>query len=231
MSLDFNFISKCIIKLLNALPLTLLITVMPFALGGFLGLIFALILQKKVFVLSGVVRVFNSFFRSVPLILLLFLGYYGTPRFINYFSGTKIISSADINNNVTAIIILTLYSTAFLCEIIRGAMKSVDVKQLEAGYVLGMSKSQILFGIYIPQAAIVALPNLTNFFQGLFKSCSVVFCIGVVDIMSAAKIEAEVGYRYIEAYLTVGVIYLLFSIFITKLSLSLEKKTYNNTIK
>lgn len=217
MSLDFDFINKCLIELVKALPLTILITVMPFVVGGMLGLILALILQKRVFILALIVRVFNSFFRSVPLVLLLFLGYYGTPRFINYFSNAKVIASADINKNVTAIIIITLYSTAFLCEIIRGAMKSVDVKQLEAGYVLGMSRWQILFGIYLPQAAVVALPNLANFFQGLFKSCSVVFCIGVVDIMSAAKIEAEVGYRYIEAYLTVGVLYLIVSVIITKL--------------
>ena len=131
--------------------------------------------------------------------------------------------SIDMNKNVTAVVTLTLYSSAFLCEIVRGALNSVDMRQMEAAHALGMTKRQAYFRIIIPQAIIVALPNYFNFFLALLKGTSVVFTISVVDIMAAAKLQAEYGYRYIEAYTLVGFFYIILSIGFSQIFTRIEK--------
>ena len=128
-----------------------------------------------------------------------------------------------MNKNVTAVGTLTLYSSAFLCEIVRGALNSVDMRQMEAAHALGMTKRQAYFRIISPQAIIVALPNYFNFFLALLKGTSVVFTISVVDIMAAAKLQAEYGYRYIEAYTLVGFFYIILSIGFSQIFTRIEK--------
>ena len=131
--------------------------------------------------------------------------------------------SIDMSKNATAIVTLTLYAAAFLCEIVRGAFNSVDMRQMEAAHALGMTKPQAYFRIIIPQAIIVALPNYFNFFLALLKGSSVVFTISVVDIMAAAKLQAEYGYRYIEAYTLVGFFYIVLSLGFSWLFKKIEK--------
>lgn len=77
-----------------------------------------------------------------------------------FYGGERVWGSIDMNKNVTAVVTLTLYSSAFLCEIVRGALNSVDMRQMEAAHALGMTKRQAYFRIIIPQAIIVALPEL-----------------------------------------------------------------------
>lgn len=225
MDFSWEFISESIKPVLRALPLTMFLTVFPMVAGLIIGFIFALIRSHKVPVLSQIVAVYVSFFRSIPLIVLLFLAFYGTPKFINFVfhGGVRKVGSINMNNNLTAIIILTLYAAAFLCEIVRGALKAVDAKQLEAAHALGMTKLSAYLRIIIPQAIIVALPNYFNFFLALLKGTSVVFTISVVDIMSAAKLQAEYSYRFIEAYVLVGFIYIVLSLVFSKCFSAIEK--------
>lgn len=225
MSLSFEFMQSAIGYVLVALPLTLFLTFFSVIVGLVIGFLLALIKINKVPVLSEIVTVYISFFRSIPLLVLLFLGYYGTPKLINFiaYGGERVVGANDMNNNLTAIIILTLYASAFLCEIVRGALSSVDMKQMEAAHSLGMTKLQAYIRIVIPQAVIVALPNYFNFVLAQLKGTSVVFTISVIDIMAAAKLQAEYGYRFIEAYILVAVIYIALSVSLSFVFSKLEK--------
>ena len=118
---------------------------------------------------------------------------------------------------------LTLYSGAYLCEIIRGAFDAVDLRQLEAAHAIGMTRLTGYWRIVIPQAVVVALPNYFNFVLSTLKNTSIVFTISVMDMMAVAKLAAEDGYRFIEAYIMVGVIYILFSIIFSQLFAALER--------
>lgn len=225
MNFSWAFIFDTTGYVVKALPLTLFLTIFPVTAGLVLGFLLALLKMYRVPVANRLVSIYVSFFRSIPLLVLLFLAFYGIPKLINFtfYGGERVWGSIDMNKNVTAVVTLTLYSSAFLCEI-GGALNSVDMRQMEAAHALGMTKRQAYFRIIIPQAIIVALPNYFNFFLALLKGTSVVFTISVVDIMAAAKLQAEYGYRYIEAYTLVGFFYIILSIGFSQIFTRIEKK-------
>lgn len=225
MNFSFEFIVESFGYVVKAIPMTLLLTFVPVTLGLVLGFLISLIKINRIPVFSQLVTVYNSFFRSIPLVVLFFLVYYGMPKIINHAvnGGMRVVTAKNLNNNVIAIVTLTLYSSAFLCEIVRGALSAVDMRQMEAAHALGMTKFQAYIRIIIPQAIVVALPNYFNFVLALLKGTSVVFTISVVDMMSAAKLQAEVGYRFVEAYVLVGAFYIIFSLFFSQIFLAIER--------
>lgn len=226
MNFSWEFIGNTLSYVVKAIPMTLFLTFFPVIVGLVIGFLLALVKINKVPVLSQVISVLSSFFRSVPLLVLLFLVYYGTPKFLNFtvYGGERVLGSKNINNDLVAIITLTIYASAFLSEIIRGALSSVDKGQFEAAHALGLTKLQTYIRIIIPQAVVVALPNYFNFVLALLKGSSVVFTISVVDMMSAAKLQAEDGYRFIEAYALVGAFYIIFSLIFSNLFLKIEHR-------
>ncbi len=225
MNFSLDFIIDTSRYVIEAIPMTLFLTFFPVTAGLILGFLIALLKIKELPVISQLITVYNSFFRSIPLVVLLFLVYYGLPKVINaaLYDGYRTVSVKNINSTLVAVITLTLYASSFLCEIVRGALSSVDMKQREAATALGMTPLQTYTRIIIPQAVVVALPNYFNFVLALLKGTAVVFTISVVDIMSAAKLQAEYGYRYVEAYVLVGVFYIVFSIVFSRLFLLVEK--------
>lgn len=122
-----------------------------------------------------------------------------------------------------ALIVLTLYSSAYITEIIRGALNSVDMKQMEATHSIGMTKKDSYLRIILPQAVIVALPNYFNFALSTLKNTSVVFAISVMDMMATAKLAAEDGYRFIEAYVLVGALYVIIGFITEKIFKNVER--------
>ena len=226
MNFSWIFIADSVGDVLKALPMTLLLTVFPMIAGLVIGFLIALARIRRIPVLSQILGVYLSFFRSVPLLVLLFLAYYGTPKLVNFlfYGGKRVLGSVSMNNTVTALVVITLYASAFLSEIVRGALSSVDAGQSEAAHALGLTKWQTFKRIIIPQAVIVATPNYFNFFLALLKGTSVVFTISVIDIMSAAKLKAEIGYRFIEAYVLVAVLYILLSVVLSRVFALIEKK-------
>lgn len=225
MDFRIDFIRDSLPSVMAAVPTTVLLTLIPVTAGLFLGVLLALIRIRKIPVLSRIISVYLSFFRSVPLLILLFLTYYGGPKLVNFIfhDGMRVCSSAKMSSIATALTVLTLYSSAFLCEIIRGALSSVDMRQMEAAHAIGMTKIQSYLRIIIPQTVIVALPNYFNFVLALLKGSAVVFTIAVMDVMNAAKTLAENGYRFIEAYTMVGTLYILFSLILSTVFRRIEQ--------
>jgi ABC-type amino acid transport system permease subunit len=161
----------------------------------------------------------------VPLIILLFCSYYGIPKLINFavYGGERVVGVTSFSPLLIALIVLTMYASAFITELIRGALSSVDMRQMEAAHSIGMSKKDSYLRIIIPQAIIVALPNYFNFVLTTLKNTSVVFTISVMDMMATAKLAAEDGYRFIEAYVLVGVLYVIVGFTADKLFRGVER--------
>lgn len=214
MDFKFSFIWETLPSVLAAVPITMLLTFFPVIVGAVVGFFLALVRIRKIPVFSQLVALYLSFFRSVPTLLLLFIAYFGIPKLLNFIfnGGMRVVSPSSLPSLASALLVLTLYASAFICEIIRGALSSVDMRQMEAAHALGMTKFKTYIRIVIPQAIIVALPNYFNFVLGMLKGSSVVFVISVMDMMSVAKVAAEDGYRFVEAYVLVGVMYVIFSV-------------------
>ena len=113
-----------------------------------------------------------------------------------------------------AIVGLTLHTGAYLSEIFRAAIESVPQGQREAALSIGMTQFQAFRRIFLPQAAVFALPLFTNQFLSTMKSTSIVFVITVVELLGAAKLYVEDNSAYFEAYLVVALIYWIMGIVI-----------------
>ena len=223
---DFSLIFSQIPTLLVYLPMTLFITVISMIFGVIIGLIIALIKMNRIMILSPLATVFVSFMRGTPLLVQLYLSYYGIPvilRYINYFNGTDY----NVNNIPSMLFVLIAFSlneAAYNSETIRSALQSVNKGQIEAAQSLGMTYRQVLQRIIIPEAFIVALPTLGNTLIGLLKGTSLAFVCSVVEMTARGKILAGFNYRYFEVYISLALIYWSLTIMIEHLVKYCEKR-------
>ena len=158
--------------------------------------------------------VFTSFFRSTPFIAQLFIFYYGFAQF------SETIRSMPAY--WAAVMVLSVSFAAYMGENIRGAIMSVEKGQLEAGLSIGLTPWQTIYRVIIPQAARVAIPGMVNSFANLFKSTSLAFTVGVMDMTSAVKNEVNLSYRYLEGYAALLIVYWVILAFIELLQQYLE---------
>lgn len=224
--IDFPLIFSQIPTLLVYLPMTLVITFFSMLFGVFIGLVIALIKINRIPLLTQIATVFVSFVRGTPLLVQLYISYYGIPiflRYINYFYGTDF----QVNNIPSLLFVLIAFSlneAAYNSETIRAALQSVNKGQIEAAQSLGMTYRQVLQRIIIPEAFIVALPNLGNSLIGLLKGTSLAFVCSVVEMTARGKILAGFNYRYFEVYLSLALIYWFLTIMIEQLIKYCEKR-------
>lgn len=210
-------------KLLERLPVTVTLIVVSFIIGIILGLVIAMIRIHRVPVLTQLATVYVSFFRGTPILVQLFLVFYGIPMLLNLIG----INVNGWDKIIFAIITLSFNSAAFLSEVIRSAYLAVGQAQLEAAYSVGMNYFQAVTRIIFPQAFRMAIPNLGNNVIVLVKESSLAFSIGVTDLMGKAIImrENNYGINMFEIYLAIAIIYWILCVIIEQTVLYLEKKT------
>ena len=119
-----------------------------------------------------------------------------------------------------------LYSSAFISEIMRSAYQGVEKGQREAALSVGMKNSQMFIRILLPQAFKIAIPNICNFSPSLFKGTSLLFSIGIVDIMGKTKMlsAANYGVYQLQCFIAAAIIYLIISSILDKLFTYFEIK-------
>lgn len=185
--------------LFNALGMTLKLSLISAITALTLSVVIALIRHFKVRVLNEMTGIYISFFRGTPLLVQLFLLYYGLPQIFPVF--------IDMTAFWAAVLGLSLHFSAYMAETIRGALGSVDKGQTEAGLSVGMTNLQVMKRIVIPQAIRVAVPSLVNTSIDMLKSSSLAFTLGLAEIMAKTQLEAASSYRFLESYLTVSIFY------------------------
>jgi polar amino acid transport system permease protein len=213
-------------KVLQALPVTLWLTVLSLICGLTVGLGVAVIKISKIPVLLELSRFYVSVTRGTPVIVQLYLTYFGIPlilKYVNYYNGTNFNINA-VPPIVFALIALSLNQGAYCSETIRAAILSVDKGQIEAAHSLGMTTTQLLRRIVIPQAFIVALPSLGNSLIALLKETSLAFVCSVVDITARGKILAGNSYRFFESYCSVAIIYWVLTLLVEQAVRYAEKR-------
>ena len=154
---------------------------------------------SKIPVLNGAALLFISFFRGTPLLVQLFLFYYGLPQLIDALISINVVTAAVLG--------LTLHFSAYMAESIRAAIVGIDRSQTEAALSIGMTQSQLMRRIILPQATRVATPTLMNYFIDMIKATSLAFTLGVTELMGATQKEASGSFLYLEAFLLVAIIY------------------------
>ncbi|MDO4324023.1 MAG: amino acid ABC transporter permease [Lachnospiraceae bacterium] len=223
---DVKLVFTQIPALLTYLPVTLELTIMAMIIGLVLGLIIALIRVAKIPVLNRLCILYVTVIRGTPVLVQLYITYFGIPialKYFNYYNGTDY----NINNIpgiVFAMVALGLNQAAFNSETIRSAILAIDKGQIEAANALGMSSSQILRRILIPEAGAVALLPLGNSIISLVKGTSLAFSCSVVELTAAGKILAGRNYRYFEAYCSLAIIYCAITVILEQVMKLIEKK-------
>lgn len=223
---DIKLVFTEIPELLKYLPMTLEITILSMIFGLTIGLILAIVKIKQIPVLRRITAVFVSFTRGTPIIVQLYLTYYGIPiilKYYNYYNGTNY-NLNDIPSLLFVLVAFSLNEAAYNSESIRAAIQSIDKGQIEAAHSLGMTSLQVLRRITIPEAFVVALPTLGNSLIGLLKGTSLAFVCSVVEMTAQGKILAGSNYRYFEVYVSLAIIYWGLTIIIEQVIKFVEKR-------
>lgn len=216
MNFNVNYFLSVFPQILPYLPVTLFIAVVSILFAMVLGLAIALLRNNKIIIVDAIFSLFISLFRGIPSVVLLFIIYYGLPQIFPVLK--------HMGATTAAIVCFSLKYSAYLAEIFRAGLASVDPGQKEAGLTSGLSTIQVYRNIILPQALVNALPNTGNMFISLLKDSSVAFFVGVQELLAAGKMLTASSFLYFETYLAVGIVYWLTVVAYSWIQKQLERK-------
>lgn len=199
--------------LLGAVKGTIPLALASFALGLVLALFVALMRLSSNKLVSGIARVYVSVIRGTPLLVQLFVIFYGLPAV-----------GVQLNPWPSAIIAFSLNVGGYAAEVIRAAIMSVPKGQWEAGHTIGMSSAQTLVRIILPQAARVSVPPLSNTFISLVKDTSLASLILVTELFRVAQQVAAFSQEFMLLYVEAAVIYWVICLVLSSAQSVLEKR-------
>ena len=199
--------------LIPGLTMTLPLTAISFAIGLMIAVVTALVQFANIQGLKQLARFYVWVIRGTPLLVQLFLVFYGLPNV-----------GILIDPFPAAVLVFSINQGAYCSETIRAALESVPAGQMEAGQCVGMSYLQIIRRIILPQAMRTAFPPLSNSLIGLVKDTSLAANITVVEMFMATQRIVARTFESLALYIEVGIIYLLFCTVLTKLQRIGEKK-------
>lgn len=223
---DVELVFTSIPELLQQLPITLELAGLGMVMGLLLGLVMAVIKMKNIKVLTQLTNFIISMVRGTPVIVQLYMAFFGIPMLFKYLNqrfGMNL-AVADIPGFVYAVVALGINQSAFCAEIIRSALLSVNAGQIEAAQAMGMTYFQTLRRIILPEAFEVALPTLGNSLINIIKSTSLAFTCAVVELTAQGRIIAGRTYRYFELYVSLAIVYWIITIIIEQIIKLIERK-------
>ncbi|MDR2042982.1 MAG: amino acid ABC transporter permease [Clostridium sp.] len=222
MTFSFDFTREAFPQILSYLPTTLAVAAVAEMIALLLGLALAALKRRRVPVLSWALAVFQSYCRAVPTLVQLFVAMFLFPKLVSLINPNDPFGTS-VPSIVYAVITLGLNQGSFCAEVFGSALDAVDAGQTEAALSVGMSRLQSLTRIVVPQAAAVAIPNLTSLFLGLIQETSLVAMVGVREITSVGINLADLGYYFLETYVMLTVLYEVCSFVFGKLLRVLER--------
>ena len=216
MNFNFDLIVNSFPLLLLGAVITVKITAMSVALGIVIGLFAGIARICRVKPLRWISAVYVDFFRGTPLLVQIFLFYFAVP----------VITGQRIDPYVAAVGSCGINSGAYIAEIVRAGIQSIDDGQMEAGRSLGMTWTQTMRYIIVPQAMKRVIPPLGNEFIALLKDSSLVSVIGFEELTRRGQLIIAKTYASLEIWFSVAIIYLVMTLTISRFVAFLEKR-YN----
>ncbi len=210
---DWSFALSIVPQLLDGLKITVIATLLGFALALALGLVWTLVRLASVPVISPAVQLFVEFLRGTPFLVQLFFLFYVLPSWGITFSAL-----------VTGVIGLALFNSASVSEIYRAGIENVPGGQWEASLTLGLPVRRAWLGIVLPQAARAVLPMLGSVGIGMFKETAVLSTITVFELLAHAVDIGSMYFRYIEPLTLVGFFYFVVSYTLARLVRRMEAR-------
>ncbi|MNU91497.1 Inner membrane amino-acid ABC transporter permease protein YecS [compost metagenome] len=210
----WGLIQDSLPSLFKGLGNTLLYTLVSLFFAFILGLIFGFMKVGRNKWLRGIATVFVDLFRGIPLIVLAFFIYFGIPQAFGF----------TMPLFLAAILTLSLNAGAYVTEIIRGGIQSIDRGQMEAARSLGLPYRKAMFKIIIPQAIRIMIPAFINQLVITLKDTSILSIIGLVELTQSGKIVIARTFASFDIWLVVAVMYLVVITILTKISSRLEGK-------
>ncbi|RVD39847.1 amino acid ABC transporter permease, partial [Mesorhizobium sp. M4B.F.Ca.ET.019.03.1.1] len=219
----------------KGIGITVFVTVVAFALASAIGLGIALMGLSSSRVLRQIARFYVEIIRGVPILVLLFwIAFAGAPAVVAAWNAlTAPLQSAgylgellvrDVSLLWRAIMALTIGYSAFISEVFRAGIQSVEKGQIEAAKALGLTRAQRFRLIVFPQAIRTILPPLGNDFVAMVKDSSLVSVLGVADITQMGKVYAAGSFRFFETYSIVAYIYLILTVGLSLALRALEQR-------
>jgi polar amino acid transport system permease protein len=197
MDFDFSPVWRGWQALLHGALVTVEVTVGAIVLGCILGLVIGLArLDPRRRFAYALGTAYVSFIRGTPLLVQLFIWFFGLPHF-----------GINLPAFLCGVLGMGVYSGAYVSEIVRGAIQSIDRGQMEAARSLGMPYSTAMRQIVVPQAVVRMIPPLGNEFIALIKNSSLVSLLTIADVMHEGQKIISVSYRSLEVYLAVALVY------------------------
>ncbi len=196
---DFGAIARALPYLWDGMQLSLLLTGLSAAGSIVLGTILALMRLSGIRPLEWIGAIWVNFFRSLPLLLVIFWFYFLVP----------LIAQRQVDAFQSALVGFVLFEAAYYCEIMRSGIQSISRGQAWAGYALGLRYSQTMRFIVLPQAFRNMLPVLLTQTIILFQDTSLVFVVGLADFMTSAVTVAQRDGRLMELYVFAAAVYFL----------------------
>lgn len=216
-----DIIFTSIPALLPYLTVTLVVEVTSILTGSILGMLLAWAKMSGHKVIRALADGYTYIIRCTPSIVLLFIVFYGLPKFMEAEFG---IDLDDLSRAVFVIITFTLLFGAYVSEVFRSAYETVDKGQYEAAVTIGLSPKQAFFRVMLPQAAVIALPNFGNSVINLMKESALAYTIGLIDLLGRTNliIAKNYGAYGIELYVACLLIYWGLSLVIEQAFLRME---------
>ena len=214
MNFDMNLVVNSFPLLLIGAGVTIQITVLSTAIGFVIGLIVGVARISNLRLLRMLAEVYVEFFRGTPLLVQIFLFYFALP----------VITGQRIDPFIAAISACGINSGAYVAEIFRAGIQSIDEGQMEAGRSLGMTWLQTMRYIIVPQAFKRVIPPLGNEFIAMLKDSSLVSVIGFEELTRRGQLIIAKTYGSFEIWMSVAVIYLVMTLTISRFVAYLERR-------
>lgn len=214
-SFSVLFKGKNFVRLLGGLGVTIWIAAVSVAISIFLGFLFGILLTRKNRAVKFLSAAYLEFMRIMPQMVLLFLAYFGLARAFDI----------SISGEAASIIVFSLWGTAEMGDLVRGALQSIPRHQYESGRAVGLTERQIFFYIIIPQTIKRLVPLSMNLITRMIKTTSLVVFVGVIEVVKVGQqiIEANRMKIPTASIAVYGIIFLMYFIVCWPLSLAADK--------
>ncbi len=212
--MDLELIEKSLPFLLQGALITIEITMLSVGIGFFIGLFTGIARISRVRLLRIIATIYADGIRGTPLLIQIFLIYFALP----------VVLGMHINPFVAAVTACGINSGAYVSEIFRAGIQSIDIGQMEAGRSLGLTWWQTMYYILLPQAFRNILPPLGNEFITMLKDSSLVSVIGFEELTRRGQLVIAQTYASFEIWMTVAVLYLIMTLVIARFISYMEGK-------
>lgn len=206
---------------------TLEMALLSLVFASFVGLFFGILSVLKNKPCNWIAQIFVDIIRGVPMIVLAFFVYFGVP----YGFKNLLHINFTLDALTAGIICLSLNCGAYMAEIIRAGIQSVDVGQMEAARSLGLTYGKSMRKVILPQAIKTMIPSIINQFIITLKDTSILSVIGFPELVNAADNVVAITFKSFQVWIIVGIMYLIVITILSKVAKILERKLNHNENK